>query len=158
MNKIKLSARDLCLIIILIVAFALDRAAKMFFINSDKSWIIIKKILTLELHNNSGIAFGIIFNLNIYYILFAIIFIFLIYLLVQYYLANNYFLVVCLSFIIIGAYSNLLDRIRFGAVIDFINVEFWSIFNFADCYIVLSVIAWLIYLFKYDRQKISEKS
>lgn len=35
-----------------------------------------------------------------------------------------------------GAIGNLIDRIRFGAVIDFIDFRIWPIFNFADIAIV----------------------
>lgn len=38
-----------------------------------------------------------------------------------------------------GASSNLLDRLRRGAVIDFIDVGFWPVFNLADAAIVLGV-------------------
>ena len=38
-----------------------------------------------------------------------------------------------------GATSNLLDRLRRGAVIDYIDVGFWPVFNLADAAIVLGV-------------------
>jgi signal peptidase II len=57
--------------------------------------------------------------------------------------------------ILIGAMSNLIDRINFKGVIDFIDIRFWSlawpIFNFADAFIVIGVI-WWIYTFLSDRK------
>lgn len=38
-----------------------------------------------------------------------------------------------------GATSNLLDGLRRGAVIDFIDVGFWPIFNLADIAIVFGI-------------------
>jgi lipoprotein signal peptidase len=46
--------------------------------------------------------------------------------------------------IIIGAISNLLDRIYQGGVIDFINFFGLTIINFSDIYISLGV-AWLLF-------------
>jgi signal peptidase II len=39
-----------------------------------------------------------------------------------------------------GATSNLLDRIRRGAVIDFIALAWWPAFNLADVAIVVGVV------------------
>ncbi|MBT4349372.1 signal peptidase II [bacterium] len=49
-----------------------------------------------------------------------------------------------LALIIIGALSNLLDRINYNAVIDFINIPFFSVFNLSDIYITTGVI-WILY-------------
>ena len=34
-----------------------------------------------------------------------------------------------------GALSNILDRLYFGCVVDFINLQFWPLFNLADSFI-----------------------
>lgn len=47
--------------------------------------------------------------------------------------------------IIAGAASNWWDRLRFGAVIDFIRVPFWSVFNLADVSIVVGALV-LVFL------------
>jgi len=38
-----------------------------------------------------------------------------------------------------GALGNLIDRVRFGAVIDFVDVPWWPTFNLADAAIVAGV-------------------
>lgn len=38
-----------------------------------------------------------------------------------------------------GAVGNLIDRIRFGKVIDFFDFRIWPVFNVADCAIVIGV-------------------
>jgi lipoprotein signal peptidase len=48
------------------------------------------------------------------------------------------------ALIIIGAISNLLDRIYQGGVIDFINFFGLTVINFSDIYISLGV-AWLLF-------------
>ena len=50
-----------------------------------------------------------------------------------------------LGLLLIGAFSNLLDRILFGGVVDFIALGFWPSFNLADAYLVVGV-AWMMYL------------
>jgi len=51
--------------------------------------------------------------------------------------------------IIGGALANLVDRILFGSVTDFIAFSFWPIFNVADSAITLGVIGLLILAFKH---------
>ena len=38
-----------------------------------------------------------------------------------------------------GAIGNLIDRLRLGFVIDFINIGWWPVFNVADSSIVIGI-------------------
>lgn len=55
-----------------------------------------------------------------------------------------------LAFIIGGALGNFIDRLRFGAVIDFLDWHIgdihWPAFNIADSFIVIGVILYIINL------------
>ncbi|MGI6082311.1 MAG: signal peptidase II [Limnochordia bacterium] len=42
-----------------------------------------------------------------------------------------------LSLALTGTVGNLIDRIRYGSVIDFLDVPFFTVFNIADCCIVI---------------------
>jgi signal peptidase II len=58
--------------------------------------------------------------------------------------------------ILSGSIGNILDRTRYGYVIDFIDVyyqqwHYWT-FNFADTFIVLGLIGWLICDLVLDRK------
>ncbi len=44
-----------------------------------------------------------------------------------------------------GILGNLVDRIRFGAVVDFLNFHIWPVFNLADSLIVAGVGVFLIF-------------
>jgi lipoprotein signal peptidase len=59
--------------------------------------------------------------------------------------ADNRATVVALGAVIGGAVGNVIDRLRFGAVVDFIDAWAWGwhwyVFNVADAAIVLGVIA-----------------
>jgi signal peptidase II len=61
-----------------------------------------------------------------------------------------------LGFIIGGALGNNIDRIRFGYVVDFLELPYWPIFNLADTFIVVGA-ALLLFSF-YRRERIASKS
>ena len=46
---------------------------------------------------------------------------------------------VALGMMLAGAIGNLLDRLRMGAVVDFIDIGPWPIFNIADSLIVVGI-------------------
>jgi len=65
--------------------------------------------------------------------------------------------VVALSFIFAGAVGNLIDRIRFGEVVDFLDVyvstHHWPAFNVADSAISVGAVLLLISLLKRPKEK-----
>lgn len=65
---------------------------------------------------------------------------------------------VCITMIIAGGTGNLIDRLRLGYVIDFINVLFvdFYVFNFADCLVTVGaflLVFYEIYLIIRDSKK-----
>ena len=50
-----------------------------------------------------------------------------------------------------GAFGNLIDRIRLGYVVDFIDVQFWPIFNVADSSISISLVMLAFYVLVLDK-------
>lgn len=81
---------------------------------------------------NTGIAFGITMPaLFFYFIWVVIIFLLLLRLTATKDFSQKYALI----FILAGAFSNLLDRLYFGCVLDFINLKIWPVFNLADIFI-----------------------
>lgn len=55
------------------------------------------------------------------------------------------------GFLVVGAMSNLIDRILYGAVVDFINVPHFTVLNTADIYI--SVAAFYLAISELPGQK-----
>jgi signal peptidase II len=45
-----------------------------------------------------------------------------------------------------GAIGNLIDRIRLGFVVDFIDFAYWPAFNVADSAITVGAVGFIIYL------------
>lgn len=53
-----------------------------------------------------------------------------------------------LFLIIFGATSNLLDRIKYGYVVDYLDLKYFTVFNLADAMIVAGVIFYILILIK----------
>lgn len=143
-----------CLNLIVLILFVADRALKFYFIHNPAKIIggdFIFNLLSFRLAKNQGIAFGILFN-QIALIIFIILVIFiLVWFLVKAYGQKNYWEIFGLTAIVIGAISNLLDRLRFGYVIDYIDVPFFTVFNLADCLITVGVLILFLVIFKNKR-------
>jgi len=95
---------------------------------------------------NKNIAWNISVSPGIFYFLWIGIFIFLIFLFSK---SNNYFERIALTFIISGAVSNVIDRIRFRCVLDYIDLKFWPVFNLADIYITIGISFLIVIYIKY---------
>jgi len=94
---------------------------------------------------NSGISFGI----QLPEFLFWIFWIIIISILIYYILRNTLsFIAFLLSLILAGALSNVIDRLFFGCIVDFIDLKFWPIFNLADIFISLGTIGIIILILK----------
>lgn len=71
---------------------------------------------------------------------------------VYHYRRKNSLSVMGLAIIILGAFSNLLDRIFFGAVVDYIDLKYYTVFNLADVMIVLGIAILIVVIWK-DKNK-----
>ena len=102
------------------LVFLLDRILKFYFI--DHELFIFKYSL------NTGAAFGLFQGWNIFLIIFSIAVVLFIF-----YYRKNKKLETGMAFLLGGTLSNLIDRIFYGGVIDYIHLDFLNnIFNLAD--------------------------
>jgi len=85
---------------------------------------------------NHGIAFGIMIPSELFYLAWSIIIVSI--LLFGKRISGNSILPVV--FILSGAASNIIDRVRFGCVTDFIDLHVWPVFNLADIFITLGAL------------------
>ncbi len=130
--------KSILLIIILVI---LDQLSKFYFINRN---IKIFSFFSLTFVKNTGVSFGLFKGYNLIFILLTLLVIAtIIYNYKKYpksYLAFN--------LILAGAIGNLIDRIFRGFVIDFIDFNFWPVFNLADSLIVIGALILIYNLIK----------
>jgi signal peptidase II len=144
--------RSLYIFLIVLVVVALDQATK-YLIMTNLSLYDSREIFPF-LHivhvRNTGAAFGIFKNLgSMFFIIlsvFAIIFIINL-------LAKRTYNTVGLSLILGGALGNLIDRISYGKVVDFVDFSVgnfhWPSFNVADSSLTIGIVVILAtYIFK----------
>lgn len=96
---------------------------------------------------NTGSLFGLFQNYNILLIILTVIVVIvLLYYLIKHKLKR--YEQIFLSLILGGGIGNLIDRLIYGHVIDFIDLGFWPSFNIADLAISIGIIGLIIYMFK----------
>lgn len=108
-----------------------------------------------DLHLNTELAFSLPIT---YLILYPVIIIILLFLIYFWYgdFKKRSVLIWPWALVIIGAISNLMDRIQYGGVIDFINVPYFTVFNLSDIYISIGVV-WLLW-YQWFYKKVDKKT
>lgn len=135
--------------LLVFLIFLFDRISKIYVINLDKKFfgseIYSSKFLNIELYWNTGIAFGLFsFSENYLYNLLTFVIVIVIMIVIFMIAISKDFKKYPLLMILGGALGNLVDRIFFKAVPDFIDFHIqnfhWFIFNVADIFISLGII------------------
>ena len=136
-------------LVLIFLIFILDRISKIYVIYLDKKFfgseIYSSKFLNIELYWNTGIAFGLFsFSENYLYNLLTFLIVIVIMIVIFMIAKSKDFKKYPLLMILGGALGNLVDRIFFKAVPDFIDFHIqnfhWFIFNVADIFISLGII------------------
>ena len=151
--------------VIIFSIFLIDQVSKYYIINIfefQDEVIYLSSFLNLQLIWNEGIAFGLLsFENDLYYN--SITFVIIIVILILLFLIKNddqysYFY----SIIVGGALGNLIDRIRYSSVPDFIDFHVsnfhWFVFNIADIFVSLGVICLIIAEIFYNKENVNEKN
>lgn len=90
--------------------------------------------------SNSGAAFGMLQGQTLFLIVTSLVGVAAILLYYFYPPLDHGLLRIALGLQLGGAAGNLIDRIRFGEVTDFVNLDFWPAFNVADASITVGVV------------------
>ena len=146
----------LTLIIILVDQLSKYRAIK--YLKNQSAYIIIRNFFELSYVENIGAAFGILKDKRIFFIIITLtVILFLTVYTIRNYRLLNKWSIFAFTLLIGGASGNLIDRIRYGYVVDFISFRFFNkydfpVFNFADICIVVStfIIVILVLFDKFD--------
>ena len=128
------------------------------YIGLNVTYVVIKGIFSITPTLNTGGGFGILPDQTLLFILISILIIIIIgtFLISKRGMSpyrrsgghpslwNQKRPYIALTLILAGALGNLVDRLRLGAVIDFIDFKVWPVFNIADSSITIGVIilAW----------------
>ena len=146
-----MSKKNLFVFSTALLIIILDQLTKFFIKNNfqlNQSIPIIKSILHLTYITNTGSAFGLFKGFNIFFILFSII----VFIVIFYYLKkikeNEKLLQFSIGLLLGGTIGNLIDRIFYGSVIDFIDFRIWPVFNVADSAVTISIILLIILLWE----------
>jgi signal peptidase II len=146
--KFKISKESFILFLVTFFVVVLDQLSKWLVdIYYLRPTSILGPIMQFNNIHNKGGGFGILEGqlwLFIVFAVFAIVFIL--------YFKDRFELKLKFAFFVLigGIIGNLVDRVWFGYVRDFIDFHFWPVFNLADVFIVLSVGYIVYYIFRYD--------
>jgi signal peptidase II len=120
-------------------------------LNVVQSVPVIKNIFHVTYVQNTGAGFGILQNQHILLSWFSIIVIGVI---LYYYdkALKDEFTLTTVALIFGGAIGNLIDRIAWRYVIDFIDFRVWPAFNVADSALTIGVLAFVIYQLRKEKK------
>ena len=104
---------------------------------------LIPHVLHLTYVQNTGAAFGLFRGHTEWFIVFSVAVAAWIIRELRQGPAQNWRTACALALILGGAMGNLIDRLRYGYVVDFIDVRIWPVFNIADSAITVGV-TWLL--------------
>jgi lipoprotein signal peptidase len=138
-------------IVTAIVVMAADQASKWWILHGidlpDTGQVVVLPVLNLTFVRNYGVTFGLLTGFGRWsYLLLAVVAIGVTAALgVWLRRAESPLIATALGAIVGGALSNVIDRLRFGYVVDFIHAHIgawsWYVFNLADAAIVCGVAA-----------------
>lgn len=138
----------------MILVDQISKLAVRFYFEYGKPHPILGDSLRLTYIENPGMAFGIEVGGQAFFSIFAFIATIIIFVYILRTKGERPALRVSLALIFGGAVGNLIDRLLYGKVVDFIEVSFgsfrWPIFNMADIAVSVGMIV-LITLLLFDR-------
>lgn len=136
---------------ITLIIILIDQITK-FLINANfqlnQSFPLIKNILHLTYIQNFGAGFGILQNQQWILIFVSLFVIGVIYYYIDRIKEKEILLQVLVGFVLGGTIGNLIDRLIYGFVIDFLDFRIWPVFNIADSFVTIGVIGLIIYLWR----------
>lgn len=149
------------------IVLLLDQATKIFIdrtMDLHSSITVVESFFNITYIRNKGAAFGFLAETSFrlpFFILISIIAVVVIIGIVRKLRPEQKLTAVSLSLIFAGALGNLIDRIRLGEVIDFLDAHWydhhWPSFNVADSAICVGVFLLALDMLREERQRKSAK-
>ena len=145
-------------VIISLAVVILDQVSKLLVVNYLKpidSITLIKKLTYLE---NTGAAFGTFTDNRVVFMTLSVVIIAVLAFVVWRFHGQNKLFDICMGLILGGGVGNMIDRIRLGYVVDFIDFcafDFWKyVFNIADSAVVIGCMIAIVYVI-FDKKSLS---
>ena len=160
-----MSKKHVIFLITLLLVVGLDQISKMYVISVmtlHSSHPVIDGFFNITYVRNPGAAFGFLANAApMFRSLFLIVVSAAAIVMILWFLAKNksagMFLTFALSLILGGAVGNLLDRIRFGIVVDFLDFYIaswhWPAFNVADSAISVGAVLLIVEMLRREKPR-----
>lgn len=141
------------LVLTAVLLFIIDRILKGWALRSlpSEGYLLFEGLggFGFKFYANTGIAFSLPVGGWILGIILVAIFIFLLVELYRSYKQKaSTVIYLAIALIMLGALSNVVDRLTHGYVIDFINIFLWPAFNIADVMIVAGVLMWVFVVWR----------
>jgi signal peptidase II len=109
-------------------------------IQENESISVVGKWFWLTHVHNTGGAFSLFQARNSVFILIAVAAVAALIYAYHNYQRDNLYVSAALALALGGAIGNLIDRIRFGYVVDFFDIRIWPVFNIADSAITIGIL------------------
>ena len=144
MKRASLLVTDFMLFVILVIADQLTKHLAVVRLKNQAAYNLINGILEFNYLENRGAAFGVLQNQKYFFVFVALIFIgVIVFVLIKVPTQKKYYsLNILLVMIAAGAVGDMIDRVRYDYVVDYIYlvcIQF-PIFNMADIYVTTSTV------------------
>ena len=148
---------DFIFVVLLIIGDQVTKSVAIANLKGQESIKLIDGVLHLHYLENFGAAFGMLQNQKLFFIFMAVIILFVIaFILIKMPEHKKYNAMhICLVLIAAGAVGNMIDRVQFGYVVDFIYfilIDF-PIFNVADIYVTVGTALLVIFILFYYKEE-----
>lgn len=157
----------LILLTVSILVIGIDQATKLFVnkvMDLHSSITVVQNFFNITYMRNKGAAFSFLSNFNYripFFILVSLVAVVVIISVIYKLRPDQKFAALSLSLILSGALGNLIDRVRLGEVIDFLDAHWyehhWPAFNVADSAICVGVFLLAIDMFLEERRQKKRK-
>ena len=151
MKRASLLVTDFMLFVILVIADQLTKHLAVVRLKNQAAYNLINGILEFNYLENRGAAFGVLQNQKYFFVFVALIFIgVIVFVLIKVPTQKKYYsLNILLVMIAAGAVGNMIDRVRYDYVVDFIYFSLidFPTFNVADIYVTCGITVMVFLMF-----------
>lgn len=147
--------RGLLLPAVAIVTLVIDQISKWVVMTNfrpGESWnpvAALDRWVSLTYVTNTGAAFGLFPDFGGVFMIIAVVVIVVIIVYYRQLPSDHWLIQVSLGLQLGGALGNLLNRLLYGHVIDFIDFKVWPVFNVADSSVFVGVVILAFHLFRH---------